>query len=455
MNKILSNQNGGIALTMVITSVVLISTVTINFVYDNNVNKLKVYNTEDREKSKLTAEAGLKFAMARLRLYQEGFNFLQNNKAAKDVVTPQILDSIWNFPFIYPIPVTKKMNAIQKNAIAKFAEETILEGSLRLTINNISNKINLNLIRVSLLNEAAKANVNEGNPPPETNEEDLEFNVETQIFRALTNAIETKSLTDEIFNSQYFGMEIAPLVNELKFAVSEPNSLEDNAGADIRFQDIPLEPKRAPFSSFSEVKTLPSWPDDITELIQNEFTVHGALMIDLNKITDKLFRLLIPDATFEDIQEFFKFKDNPENPQHFNSLEEFKNYVVNVGNIMSESAFTERFTKFKSQGLEFGPTPTLFKVISSSTVGRSTFNLTAYVVIPAQPKPRTVAAVAPSATKDTDGDGKKDNVDDDIDGDGILNDEDEDPYRKGNEGGSATEQKTLLLTPRIVEIIIG
>jgi type II secretory pathway component PulK len=453
MNKI-RNEKGSIAISMVITAVMILSPLMINFSYDSNINKLKVYNMEDRSKAKLSAESALQFAMVRLKLYQQAFNYLEENKSAKDIVKPETLDSIWNFPFIYPIPITKKMNAIQKESIGKFEEKTILDGSMRLLITNISNKMNLNMMRLSLLSDIQKKNQQK---PDEAkpDEGDEEYNIESQLLKTLTDAIESKSQSDEDFNAKYYGMEIEPLINELKYSLSDPNSIEDKAGADDKYQDANLSPKSAPFASFSEMNALPGWPDDITDLIKNEFTIHGAIMIDLNKITDKLFKLLIPDASEEDIKEFFEYKNDPEDPKHFNSVEDFKKYIVSVGNIMNESDFTNRFAKFAAQGLNFGPTPTLFKVTSTSTVGRSTYNLTAYVVIPAQPKPKKPESTTPE--KDTDGDGIKDSEDDDIDGDGIPNDEDDDIDGDGkkNTDVDKDDNKTLLLSPRIVEIIIG
>lgn len=433
---------------MVISAVVIITPVVVNFTFDTTVNKLKVYNIEDRAKAKLTAESGLKFALARLRLYKEAYNFLQNNAQAKDVVKPETLDMIWNFPFVYPIPTTNTMNAIQKEAINDFHEKTLLDGTMQLTINNISNKINLNLLRISLLIDAQKQQ-NSENEESNNTEEDQEFNAETQLIKALKNAIEQKSDKDEAFSAQYYGMEVEPLVNELKFYVSDPQSIEDTAGAETEFGAIDLTPKRAPIVSTSELFSLPSWPDEITNLILNEFTVHGAIMIDLNKITDKLLKLLIPDITPEDITEFFKYKNDADDPKHFNSLDDFKNYIVNIGNIMNESDFKDRFDKFLKQGLQFGPTPTLFKVVSSSTVQRSTFNLTAYITLPAQPKPR------PKTPKPEEGEEPNNNQNNNSENNNEVENNPPKPEENNGQNNEKPEEKTLLLEPRIVEIIVG
>lgn len=434
------------ALTLVMTTILIVFPLMVNFTTDVFVNKLKVYNIEDRYRARLTAESALKFAMARLRLYKEAYNFLQKNEQAKEFAKQETLDIIWNFPFAYPVPSLNNMNSVQKEAIADFNNDTNLDGAVQLTIVNISNKINLNLLRISMLIEAqeeAKRTNQSGSEGQTKSEEDAEFNVETQLYKLLTNAIEKESEKDDYFNAQYYGMEVDPLINELKYFMSDPGSIEDAAGGDRKFLEEGISPKKGPIISFSELYTLPGWPDNIINLIANEFTVHGAIMIDLNKITDKLLKILIPNINDEEVSEFFKYKDDPEDPKYFNKLEDFREYIVRIASIMTESDFDERFNKFKQQGLKFGPTPTLFKVNSIAKVGRSEYKLTAYVVIPPQPEPR------PKTTKEEGSEPPGTNPPDDGgDGDGTKPQEPQKPNEK-------KEKKTLLLEPRVVEIIIG
>jgi hypothetical protein len=413
----------------------------INFTFDTQINKMKVNNIEDRFKAKLSAESGLRFAMARLRLYKEAYNFLQENKDAKGAVQQEVLDSIWNFPFIYPIPMMKTMNAIQKEAIKDFHEQTFLQGGLQLTINNISNRINLNMLRLSLLQDAIKiAQKGDDNQSGSASasesesEEDLEFNAESQLTKILSDTIELESQNDQEFERRYSNLEIPRLINELKFFISDPNSIDDAGGGDQNFQSAALKAKRAPLSSFSEMYGLPEWPDEIINLIKREFTVHGAIMIDLNQITDKLLRILIPDITPEDVTEFFEYKNDPEDPKYFNDLKDFKNYIVSIANIMAESSFDERFGKYLSQGLQFGPTPTLFKVESVGTVERATYTLNAFVIIPARPLARIPKPVEPE--------------------DGSLPTTPT-PPPPAESDKPKPEQKTLLLEPRIVEITVS
>lgn len=446
-SKMLLNNQSGIAIMMVLTAVVLLSTIMINFTYDSNVNKIKAYNIENKGQAKLTAESGLIFAMARLKLYKEAFNYLENNKSAKDFATPEVLNSIWNFPFVYPIPVNAKMNAIQKDSIQKFSESNFMRGSLKLTINNLSQRINLNMLRVSLIAEAVKASEEiDTNDTDSNDEEDNDFNVENQLVNTFKFSIERKSQSDDLFASKYLGIDPVNLVNTLKVYLSDPETLQDDGGASILFDREEIQIKRAPLSSSAEIYNLPGWDDELIDLIKGEFTVYGALMIDLNKITDKMLRILIPSITDEEVKEFFEYRDDPETPQFFNKTDDFKNYIVNIGNVLTEADFDERMAKFEKQGLKFGPTPSLFKVISTGSKDRANYTITAYVSIPARP------ALRPQTNEDED--------ENDLDNPINPNDpNDPNNTTTGTNTGTAntaeTEQPTQLLEPRILEIFIN
>lgn len=434
MKKILGNESG-VALLMVSTAIVILSVVMINFTYDSKINKIQAYNIEDRARAKLNAEAGLRFAMIRLRLYKEAFNFLQKNESAKDMANQETINAIWNFPFVYPVPVSENMNQTQKNALADFMESSVLEGQMRLTIQNISNRINLNMLRVSLVDRADEEQSGAGNGE----EADPAFSVESQLYRALEFAIRKKSEEDPAFANRYMGIDIQRLVDVLISYVSD----RDASGkmTDNEFLDIDVRPKHGPMGSFSEMYSLPLWTDDLIALIERDFTVHGGLMIDLNKVTAATLRMLIPDLMEEDIEEFFKYKNDPDNNVYFNTVEQFKNYWVNRANAVPEGEFDKIFSKFAAQGLRFGPSPTIFEVLSEGVSGRANYKLTAYVVIPAKPRPK-----------------KKPQDPDDFDGDGIPNDEDDtpgEPRTGGQDGSEPKEQKTQLLEPRIVEFFVN
>jgi len=464
---IFSNQDG-IALMLVMTAIVLLTAIMMAFSIDSNINKIKSYNIEDRGQAKLNAESGVQFAMVRLQLYAEAFNYVENNSAVKDFATPEVLNSIWNFPFIFPIPVNEKMNMIQKNAIDKFHKNTLIQGSMKLIITNISNKVNLNLLRVSLMSTIT----NEGDPPEDPPEDgDEEYEIANQLIKTLNYSIEKKSENDEDFMSNYMGSDTLQMINNLKVYISDPDSLEDDGGALGEFAKIDSEPKMSPFSSMSEMYSIPGWVDDMVELVTGEYTVHGAVMIDLNKITEKMLRILLPDITDEEVKEFFEYRDDPEDPKYFNKVDDFKSYVVNIGNILPEKDFDERFAKFEKQGLKFGPSPSLFKVVAAGQKGRAVYTLTAYVTIPAKPltsktSSALVSYIVKTYKEDNPGDDLKDitlaEMESIMDGyededfiDNLSDDEKADILSQVQETKDEKEQKTQLLKPRIVEIFVS
>jgi hypothetical protein len=377
MNKIIKNSNG-VALLMVLTAITILTAVLADFTFDGKINKIKVINAEEKAQAKLNAEAGIALSVARLRLYKDIFNILQKNKDAKDFVTQQVLNQVWEFPFMFPLPIDKKMLANQKAAIEKFQKESFLTGELQVSIKNHSNKINLNLLRAPIV-------VN-SDDSKETEEEKKEISdtVDYQIYELFQNAIRRKNESDQEFYDKYRYIDDPQIfVTAMKYYVSEPNSFQDNFSEIIRgkFQELDLDSKFSIFSSNSELYLLPELDDTLIDLIIKDVTTHGNAMIDLNKITDSMLRLLIPGISDEDVTKFFEYRDNPKTPHFFNNEEDFKNYITSSG-MMNETEYAERFEKFKKAGIKFGPSPTLFEVESTGVVGRTSYTLKAMVAIP-------------------------------------------------------------------------
>ncbi|NJN34696.1 MAG: hypothetical protein HC817_11050, partial [Saprospiraceae bacterium] len=77
----ISNQQG-VAILMVLTAITILAAIMGDFTFETKINKLKSINIQDQAQAQLAAEAGLKLALVRLRLYKEAFNYLENNKTA-------------------------------------------------------------------------------------------------------------------------------------------------------------------------------------------------------------------------------------------------------------------------------------------------------------------------------------------------------------------------------------
>ena len=445
--KILSNESG-VALMMIMTAIILLMAIYGEFTFESKISRIKATNVMDRSQAKLLAESGLQMAMTRLKLYKEAFNKLESNATAKSQVPPQLLNQLWEVPFIFPIPLGAGASGAIKDTVQKFTEDSLLEGSMRVTVTNISNRMNLNLLRF----DTAKKRPYDPADPQGQNSIDEDPNdgiidaspsaiqnnvsVDQSLYFILKRLVDEKKEKDEDFEQRNANINYQELITNLKFYISDYQSLmtDPMAGrAEADFQRIPLAPKYGPLSSSSELFAIPGWNDELIELIQNEFSVYPSAQIDLNKLTANMLRILVPSIDDEQIRSFFEYRDNPEQPKFFNSIEDLKKWVVEIERIVADTVFDERIEKFTKAGVTFGSNPNLFKVISEGLYNRSTYTLVAYVYMPKQESAGTTpngTAKPPKNPGETEAD-----------------------YQKRTQ--TTTKQPTQLLEPRIIEIQIN
>jgi type II secretory pathway component PulK len=436
--KIILKNERGVALMMIMTAIILLMAIYGEFTFESKISRIKATNVMDRSQAKLLAESGLAMAITRLKLYKEAFNKLESNTAAKGQVPPQLLNTLWEVPFIFPIPIGAGANAAVKETVKKFTEDSLLDGSMRVTVTNISNRMNLNMLR---FDTAKKTPIDPNNPDPEVDPNDgivdpsptaiqNNVSVDQSLYFLMKRLVDEKKEKDEGFEDRNGNINYQQLVSNLKFFMSDYQSLltDPMAGeAESNFSRIPLTPKYGPLSSASELYVIPGWTDELIELIQNEFSVYPSAQIDLNKLTTNMLRILVPNIDEEQIRSFFEYRDNPEQPKFFNTIDDFKKWVVEVERIMNDTDFTARIEKFTKAGITFGSNPNLFKVISEGLYNRSTYTLVAYIYMPKQQS--NVAKPVKTA------------------------EETEAEYQK--RVAAATNSSTQLLEPRIIELQIN
>ena len=389
LKLILSSQRG-VALMLIMTAILILMAIYSEFTFESKISRIKATNIMDRAQAKLLAESGLQLAVTRLRLYKEAYNKLQTNQAAKDSVPPQLLNQLWEVPFMFPIPVGKNATIAFKDTVKKFTDETLLDGSMKVTISNVSNRMNLNLLRTDM----TKYDPNNRDSIDQYSQLDMSANaiqsnvsVDQTLFFLLKRLVDEKKEKDEAFEDKYASLNYQEMITNLKYYISDFGSMtvDPLAGeAESNFQRIPLTPKYGPLASSSELYAVPGWDDQLIELIQNEFSVYPSAQIDLNKLTANMLKILIPTMTEDDIKQFFEFRDDPQNPKFFNSIEDLKKYIVTDRRLVNEQMFTDRIALFTKKGISFGSNPNLFKVISEGSYNRSSYTLVAMVVLPKQ-----------------------------------------------------------------------
>lgn len=446
VSKSLLKSQRGMALLMVITAITMLTWMLADFTFETKLNKLKVYNFQDREQAKLTAQAGVSYAMGLLKIYNEARNMINKNENLKKFINPGDLEqALIATPFVYPIPVNNP-NAIQKSALAEFEEEIMLRGELMVTITPITGFLNPNNLRI---------------PPPKKDEsedqqtsnqqqdEDDEKNkpphkfFEEKIAELLTNMIEDEKEKDEFFEREYGDLEPEKLVAELKYYVNNPSVIPEEQKALVDDLYRESRAKHAPLSSLEEMYQLQGWPDRIINLIKPRLTVHQATVIAINKIDKEQLRLLFPNISDEQIEEFFRYRDgNPElneEPNPFKTVDEFKSLVTGNLAILTTSEYEEREKELKSAGLKIGLAGKLFKIQSNGKFQRSTYSITAYVDLPVKPQPK-------NQNKNKNNNNNNNNTDNQNSDNNTTNNNNDD---KKKEDKAPPEE---LLPPRVVEI---
>lgn len=374
---------------MIMTAIIILMAIYGEFTFESKIARLKATNILDKSQSKLLAESGLQMAMTRLRLYKEAYNTVQSNPNLKTMVQGNLLNQLWEVPFIFPIPVGEGANSALKETVNKFTKETLLDGEMKVTIQNISNRLNLNMLRVDM---------SKYNPDSDDNDQDLtsqldmsdtaimnNVSVDQSLFFLLKKLVDEKKEKDEAFSDRYSNINYQEMLTNLKYYISDQGSMMQDplAGeAESNFQRIPLSPKFGPLGSSSELYAIPGWNDELIELIQNEFSVYPTTQIDFNKLTSNMLKILFPQLTEEDIKEFFIWRDDPIRPQFLNTKADFKRYLVDQERLVSDTDFENRLKLFEQKGITFGANPNLFKIVSEGTYNRSVYTLVAYVVLP-------------------------------------------------------------------------
>lgn len=390
LQKILKNESG-VALMMIMTSIIILMAIYSEFTFESKISRIKATNILDRSQARLLAESGLQLAVTRLRLYKEAYNKVQGNQSASKAVSPQLLNQLWEVPFMYPIPVGKDAPAAFKSTVEKFETENLLDGQMKVNIQNISNRLNVNLLRIDATkidpnNEESRKNMTSMlDTSPTAIQTDP--SVDQTLFFLLKKLVDAKKDTDEAFEDRYGSLNYQELISNLKYYVSDFGSMVNDpmvGEAEASFQKIPLTPKYGPLGSASELYSIPGWNDELIELIQNEFSAYPTTQIDLNKITANMLQILVPTIQELEIKEFFMYRDDPLNPKFFSGKEDFKRYIVETARLMNATDFDSRMTMLEKNGVTFGSNPNLFKVIAEGTFNRSVYTLIAYVVLPQQ-----------------------------------------------------------------------
>jgi hypothetical protein len=405
LNKTLRNEQG-IALLMVMGVIAILTFLLADFTFETKLNKIKIYNQQDKIQARLNAESGLNFAIGKLRLYQEGRNKIEKDESLQSAFPSSDLEAIITQPFVFPPPVSSKANIIQRTAVDEFLKKTIFRGEVSVTFSKVSGFLNPNGLRVKKI-KSNDGETESQTPPPDQKEAEGEKAppqpawavIEKKMIETIQRLLKDKNDNDEGFHLIYANVDANLLVKELKYYVNDKGAFQDAMLPEIeaKFIQKNITPKFAPMSSIDELYLLPSWDDALVDLIKDRMSVHEVSVISINELTTEDLKILFPAINNIQIEEFFKYRDGDVDKKikgkKFKDADDFKRVITTELNIVSDEDYQERITSLKSAGLVIDTAGKLYKVNSRGVMNNAIYNLVAYIdlpikVVPKKPAPK-------------------------------------------------------------------
>lgn len=384
-------KNKGIGLIIVLSAISLLTIIMVEFSYDSKINFINSNNMQARSQAKLNAEAGLRWTLLMMNIYKELYNKIEINENVKKVVPSETLDILWSTPFVYPIPSMKKSSLSQKETLQDFHENNFMQGNLNVTTRNLSGKLNLNLLRFSIIHIANQGHVNT------LNDGDYYEEIEgtptfTKRFKEMLKRIIKDELESDKKDTEYLeNIDADKLVDNIIYYTTDPIVLSTSpcptcTDSESDFNNELISAKKAPITSLSELYLIPGWNDKLVKLISNHVTVYGANIIDLSEITAEILKLIMPSLTMVEIIEFYEYKNNPDTLETFDTLDAIKGYFTSKTDVNADD-FDKRVKELENSGIIFGSTAALFEVKSVGEVDRSSYVITAIISLPYLPRP--------------------------------------------------------------------
>lgn len=381
-----NSDESGVALFMVISAMTVLTVLATEFTYVAQVNARMAIDSVDQLKAHYLAKTGLKLSLIRLKAYKQLKSMGKksggdggSSAGGMPEIPRAILDQVWNFPFIYPIPTSiPGLTESFKDEIKKFESESSLQGRFSATIESESNRLNLNSI---LSNFVPKPQPSPTNPPSggATPSPTPSFDVEKSrelIKNSIVTLIENKMKTDTEFAEEYRSLNIDELFDNILGWADFSHKPKNASG----LQKVPY--KRAPFYSTSELHMIHPIDDGLYDLISPNFTAMPTSGINVNTLQEPLLRGLFSKITDEEVTEFFKFRDSTEEDNKFKKVEDFWDYLSkNTRSLGGSSAIDELKKDFIAKGLTFTVDEESFKITVVAEVNKASRILEVWVTL--------------------------------------------------------------------------
>lgn len=337
-------KNKGVALIMAMAALMLILYLAMEVTYDTNVEYVVNSQHLNRIKAYYAARSGMELSLLRIKIFQkvsQSFGKQLGPQAA-------MLDEIWKFPFAWPLPIPKDLNAVDKDTFDSAAKKSIIDTVFMTTIVDEGSKIDVNDLgsQVKKLREATQ--------------------------KQILGILNKKWDADEDFSKKYEKQKLEELVINMADWVSNSRTSLNGGDKKAPYRDYEGEfPPNRGFRTMEEIKLVAGMTDEIYELLLPSITIYGMKGINPNIASTEVLSSLDTGMTQEVIEQIIKRRDDPNMGGAFKDKNDFWSFVQSQGARLSDG-YEDIPLLFESV---FN-----FKVKSVGTFGNTSREITAIVM---------------------------------------------------------------------------
>jgi general secretion pathway protein K len=348
-----ASNRKGVALILAVTSLMFMVYIASEVTRDSAIEYIVNSQELNRLKTYYAARSGMQIALLRIKLFQQASRLTLPPGFAKQ------LDQIWKFPFAWPLPIPKEVNAVDTETMQKSMQESFMDSTYYHTIED----------------EGTKIDINDLGSPSKT--------LKQITRRQLLNIFSQKIEADEEFRLAYQNTRFEDLIDRITDWMSDSNTAE-NAGGDKKGYFSSLGegyPPNRGFRTIDELRLVPGMSDEFFNILAPQITIYGMKAINPNTASKEILKSLDSGMNDDAIKAVIERRNDPEKNGDFegdgeNCLKNFKTFVVQNG----ANQLTEEFDK-----IPMVCDKTInFRIISTGTFGQGQYamkkDITAIVV---------------------------------------------------------------------------
>ncbi len=280
------NQKG-VALLIAIFTVVIITYLVSEILYDTNVEYVVNSGSINRLKAYYAAKSGMELSLLRIKIYgkvQKQFGG-QIPPAQK-----KMLDLGWSFPFAWPPLLPAEASGVDKDLIQDKIKQSTLDSTYVVTISDEGSKIDLNDLA-----------------SPSRALRDITKRLLLQIF-------EGRLKNDEDWARDNAELRYEEVINNIVDWV-DPDSIALNGGDERALYgnlkaETPLPPNRG-FRTIDELRMVSGMTEEIYSMLKDRVTVYGMRAINPNHARPEVLKALDPSITDEIVGKITSRRDDP------------------------------------------------------------------------------------------------------------------------------------------------